>query len=142
MSIENPTADMDFEAARAPEDAARTNAQFVERRRSPRVTLETEITIESESNFYTGFTEDISDGGLFLATYQLRPIGSEIEVSFTLPDGHTVHASGLVRWLRDPRDYNRDAPPGMGIQFHGLSDQDRAAILEFIRSRSPLFYDE
>ena len=142
MSTENPNADAPFEAVRPQEEAARTNAPFVERRRSPRVTLETEITVESESNFYTGFTEDISDGGLFLATYQLRPLGSEIEVTFTLPDGHTVHAAGEVRWLRDPRDYNRDAPPGMGIQFHALSDEDRAAIAEFIRSRSPLFYDE
>lgn len=113
-----------------------------ERRKTPRAFLETEITFESADNFYTGFTEDISEGGVFLTTYDLHPMGTEIEVEFTLPTGHIVRAVGVVRWLRDPRDEAPDAPPGMGLQFRALLPEDRAAIQEFIDARTPLFYEE
>lgn len=116
-----------------------------ERRRSPRVRLETEVSFESETNFFTGFAEDISDGGLFVATYNLQPIGTEIEVSFTLPDGRLLNLSGKVRWVRDPRDFldtSGEQQPGMGVQFEGMTEDDKAAIAEFIAARSPLFYDD
>jgi hypothetical protein len=34
------------------------------------------ITVESESNFYVGFTERVSDGGVFVATHAPMRIGS------------------------------------------------------------------
>lgn len=114
----------------------------VERRKSPRAFLETEVTFESADNFYTGFTEDVSEGGLFLATYDLRPMGSEIEVEFSLPSGHIVRTTGVVRWVRDPRDEEPDAPPGLGIQFRELAPEDREAIQSFIEERAPLFYED
>jgi len=119
-----------------------TPADIVERRRVPRAFLETEITFESADNFYTGFTEDISEGGLFLTTYDLRPLGTELEVELTLPTGHIVRAVGVVRWVRDPRDEEPDCPPGMGIQFRELPSEDRRAIHEFIEARTPLFYED
>lgn len=113
-----------------------------ERRRAPRAFLETEVSFESADNFYTGFTEDVSEGGLFLATYDLRPIGTHLEVEFTLPTGHIVRTEGEVRWVRDPQDEAPDAPPGMGIQFRELRPEDHAAIMEFIEARAPLFYED
>lgn len=113
-----------------------------ERRRSPRAFLETEVTVESADNFYTGFTEDVSEGGLFLATYDLKPLGTQLEVEFTLPTGHIVRTEGVVRWVRDVRDEAADCPPGMGIQFRELRPEDHAAITEFIAARAPLFYED
>ncbi|MCG8553740.1 MAG: TIGR02266 family protein [Proteobacteria bacterium] len=112
------------------------------RRKSPRVELNTQVTLEGPSNFYTGFAEDLSDGGLFVATYDLQPIGTKIELSFTLPSGHVVNVEGSVRWLRDPMDDNLDAPPGMGIMFSELAPEDAKAIQAFIEGRAPLFYDD
>jgi uncharacterized protein (TIGR02266 family) len=113
-----------------------------ERRRSPRAVLATDVTFESTTNFFTGYAEDLSDGGIFVATYNLQPIGTAIELSFNLPDGHVVHAKGQVRWLRDPRDENLDAPPGMGIMFESLLPEDLEAVHAFIQARAPIFYDE
>ena len=113
-----------------------------ERRSTPRAFLETEITFESHANFYTGFTEDISEGGLFLTTYDLHPLGTEIEIEFTLPTGQIVRTLGVVRWIRDPHDEAPDAPPGMGLQFRDLLPEDRTAIHEFIEARAPIFYEE
>ncbi|MFW5925383.1 MAG: TIGR02266 family protein [Myxococcota bacterium] len=123
-------------------DAEGTSAGAEDRRHHRRVELETDVSFESDSNFFTGFMEDVSEGGLFLATYQLEPIGTVIETTFHLPDGHIVHARGQVRWIRDPRNDTSDARPGMGIQFDELLPEDRRAIQAFIEARSPLFYEE
>ena len=114
----------------------------VERRKHPRVELTAEVTFEGRTNFYVGFPEDISSGGLFVSTYDIQPIGTEIAISFTLPNGRAIHAQGQVRWVRDTVEPDEDSTPGMGVMFENLSPEDREAIDEFIRSRSPIFYDE
>jgi uncharacterized protein (TIGR02266 family) len=118
--------------ARAPE----------ERRRHTRVELETDVTFDGPTNFYTGFSEDISSGGLFISTYNIRPIGTKIEVSFTMPNGHIVNARGEVRWVFNPIELDEDARPGMGVMFEELLPEDRRAVDEFIKKRAPIFYDE
>ncbi len=114
----------------------------LERRRSPRVPQETEVTFEGLSNFYAGFTEDISAGGIFVSTYNLQPLGTKMEVTFTLPTGHVINAWGEVRWLRDPRDPDDETTPGMGIMFEDLLPEDKEAIEEFAKARAPMFYDD
>ena len=113
-----------------------------ERRSHSRHTFETAVSFESDSNFFTGFTEDLSEGGLFLATYQLRPLGELIDVEFELPDGHIVNATGEVRWLRDLREETPGVRPGMGLRFLDLKEEDREAILFFTSLRQPIFYDD
>ncbi|MBN1655165.1 MAG: TIGR02266 family protein [Deltaproteobacteria bacterium] len=113
-----------------------------ERRKHQRVALETEVTLQGTSNFYNGFTEDISCGGLFLSTYCLEPIGTKIDLAFTLPNGYVVRAPGRVRWLRDIRDPEDDTAPGMGIMFEDLKAEDKIEIEAFIKARSPIFYDD
>ncbi len=113
-----------------------------DRRSCPRVALEADITFASDSNFYTGFAEDISDGGVFVATYSLYRIGTAIQVTFTLPSGHTLTVDGTVRWLRDIWDLDHDTQPGMGIAFEGLNAEDKQTIARFMQSRAPLFFAE
>lgn len=112
----------------------------VERRAAPRVDLNVGIGFRSDSNFYTGFTSDLSEGGLFVATHMLQPIGSELTLTFALPTGSEISVRGTVRWLRDTHDYSAATPPGMGIQFHALRVEDLERIREFVALREPLFY--
>jgi hypothetical protein len=39
-------------------------------------------------------------------------------------------------------DFGSDSEPGMGVQFEGLTAEQRELILRFIRKRAPMFYDE
>jgi uncharacterized protein (TIGR02266 family) len=121
----------------APENDAR------ERRRFDRHQLTAEVGLRSESNFYTGFSDDISEGGLFVATYALLPIGAKLEVSFWLPNGHEVTCHAEVRWVRDPMrsDLEHHVSPGMGVRFTGLNPDHLKAIREFMAVRPPMFYD-
>lgn len=116
-------------------------AVAAERREHERVDVEVGVGVYSESNFYTGFTSDISAGGLFVATYDIRPIGAVVNLEFTLPDGHEVKVKGEVRWVKDPIDSDSDGSPGYGVKFEELSENDREAIEEFIANREPLFHE-
>jgi uncharacterized protein (TIGR02266 family) len=82
----------------------------------------------------------MSAGGLFVATYQIRPVGTPVMLSFVLPDGTTVTVAGEVRWVRDPR--SGEAIPGMGIAFRGLEGADLEAVQRFCRKREPMYFDD
>jgi uncharacterized protein (TIGR02266 family) len=99
------------------------------------------VGVRSEASVYTGFTSDLSEGGIFVATHELQPIGSEVELVFTLPAGAELHARGIVRWLRDPLDYDPHSPPGMGVQFTNLDRRTLALIHAFVEEREPAFFE-
>lgn len=111
------------------------------RRAQPRYNVEMEVGVSSESNFYMGFTENLSATGVFVATYKPRPIGSRIEVTLTLPNSVELKVMGTVRWTRGESS-GGDSWPGMGIQFDGLSAEEEKIVSKFLRLRDPLFYDE
>jgi uncharacterized protein (TIGR02266 family) len=118
-----------------------------ERRTSSRVDLEIEVTLESDTNFYTGLTQDISTGGLFVSTHKLRKIGQHVVVKFGLPGSSApIVVECEVRWLREPgplHDHrSTDHPPGMGLRFLTLSPESKAAIDHFLKSRESFFYDD
>lgn len=112
------------------------------RREQGRVRMQAAITISSESNFFTGFSTNISEGGLFIATASLLPLGSPIEVQFTLPGSRPIQVQGVVRWRREVNDNTPEIFPGIGIQFNDLSPEAEGAIRQFVQSREPLFFPD
>jgi uncharacterized protein (TIGR02266 family) len=107
-----------------------------------RIPVEAVVGFSTDTNFFTGWSGDVSDGGLFVATWNVQPIGTAIELSFVLPSGKQVNVEGSVAWVREPpQSLEGDFQPGMGVRFERISDQDRAAVLEFVRSRAPIFHD-
>jgi uncharacterized protein (TIGR02266 family) len=111
------------------------------KRRAARVELSIEIGIDDHTNFYVGFSENVSAGGLFIATYRLMPVDTEVALTFVLPDELPIFVHGIVRWLRDPRDVSAsEVPPGMGIEFVNLGEAEQARIDAYIGTRAPLFY--
>ena len=105
-----------------------------------RAKVRVQVDFESDHNFFTGFSSDISEGGLFIATVNVQPLGSPVEVAFALPSGEQVMARGLVKWVREPTGDHLH--PGMGIQFEGLTEDAREAVHRFIEQRDPIFYSE
>jgi uncharacterized protein (TIGR02266 family) len=111
-------------------------------RQAPRVKMQAVIDLQSDNNFFNGFSSNISDGGIFVATVNLLPIGTPVELSFSLPAGGRIEAKGQVRWVREINDQLPDAFPGLGIQFHQLAPAAVDAISAFVSSREPMFYVE
>jgi uncharacterized protein (TIGR02266 family) len=128
----NPTID--------PEEASHSSP--VERRRIPRARLVTELSLYSGSNFYAGFTEDISEGGVFVASYAMLPVGAQVAIELALPGGFEIRATGTVRWLRGSADeVEGSEPPGMGVELSAIAEEDRLLIREFVQNRQPYFFD-
>jgi uncharacterized protein (TIGR02266 family) len=110
-----------------------------ERRAELRVPFETDVTIGSEGRLLTGLSGDISEGGMFVATFRPMPPGARLSLRFRLPTGQ-VMASGVVRWTRDARP---GIVAGMGIEFVGLAELDCSALKRFCGDRPRfLAYDE
>lgn len=112
-----------------------------QRRSYPRVDAEIEIDFESEHTFFSGFSENLSDGGLFVATYAPRKLGERLHVRFSLPGlERPIDVHVEVRWLRD-YDASAEIVPGFGAAFLDLDDRDRDSIHAFLKHRAPLFFD-
>ena len=114
--------------------------------RSPRPTrhpLCVEVNLESEHNFYTGFTENISSGGLFIATRDLLPLGVRTVVRFTLPDvSDEFELDCEVRWQRLEQAAGHGISPGIGVRFLNLGPDAEAFINRFLKKRETLFFDD
>jgi uncharacterized protein (TIGR02266 family) len=104
--------------------------------------VEANIGATTESNFFVGFSGEIAEGGVFVATYTTHQRGTPVEVLVTLPGGFETKINGVVRFVRDSMDFGSESEPGMGVQFEGLTAEQRELILRFIKKRAPMFYDE
>ncbi|HYO96562.1 MAG TPA: TIGR02266 family protein [Polyangiaceae bacterium] len=111
------------------------------RREYQRFSVDLDVSLGSDHNFYAGFAENLSAGGVFVATHLLRPVGEKMEICVHLPDGAEVRAVGEVRWIR-VFNADSDMPPGMGVRFLELQAGCEAAIERFLVRREPLFYDD
>jgi len=120
-----------------------TSQDFEEKRKTPRIQYQTQVTLHSEHNFYTGLSLDISEGGIFIATHQLLPPGTEVEIEFSVPTfPGSIKAIGRVQWVRELFYSTMDVPPGMGVQFLKISPPEAIpAIQAFIKKhRDPLIF--
>ena len=135
--------------AESTQPASYSRRRKATRKRPPRVALNIELQYElklnqtSDHNFYTGFTNNISEGGLFIATEELIDIGSHLTFQLHLPsmqESHTVE--GVVRWVRERSSMNESLNSGMGIEFINLTPALQAQINSFIDQRESIFYEE
>jgi uncharacterized protein (TIGR02266 family) len=125
-----------------PESGENDQDAELARRLHTRYRVDLDVTVTSEHNFYAGFVENMSHGGLFIATHQLKPVGERLEFSVHLADcEEPIRGLGEVRWVRVFSE-SSNVPPGMGVRFIDLDDESTARIEEFLSKREPMFYDE
>jgi uncharacterized protein (TIGR02266 family) len=119
-------------------DATDQEDVAVERRRSERAELTVRIDYSTVDEMFSEFTRDINEGGLFIETEKPKTIGTEVTMHFSLPGSE----DGIETVGRVVRISAGDAfsPPGMGIEFDELTDDDRVridAIVRALRSGTP-----
>jgi hypothetical protein len=106
--------------------------------------VEADLGAHSTTNFYKGLSgNDVVDsGGIFIATYNIPPIGRPLLVKVSLPGGYEFEAHAVVRWTRDSPQSGAEAPPGYGAQFTQISPEARQLVYRYVRNREPLFHDD
>jgi uncharacterized protein (TIGR02266 family) len=113
------------------------NVARTERRAASRRRLEVEVSLTSDSTFFAGLSGDVSTGGIFVSTYELKPVGTQVDLVFAIAET-VIETRGVVRWVQEAREGMR---PGMGIAFESLSAGELKRIEEFCQARPPLYYD-
>jgi uncharacterized protein (TIGR02266 family) len=112
------------------------------RREHERVPLQVEVSLTSENNFYTGFTSDISEGGIFVATRETVPVGTKLTFELKLGSG-TIQVNGVVRWTRPYNELMEGVAPGVGVEFVNLHPKIAQVVNAFIdKRRDSIFYDD
>ena len=115
--------------------------QRTKQRYEAEIAVDFSITGDTIHTFYLGFAQDISEGGVFLATHQSYPIGSVMTINLDIA-GSKISVEAVVRWVRDPKDFEgSDIEPGMGLQFVNLPEKEKSIIDAFIQKREPMFVD-
>lgn len=105
--------------------------------------VECSITIDSEAWFFAGTAHNLSEGGIFVATPIVQPIGSRFNLSIHLDDGQdgVIRGIGEVRWIRQVEAGEED-PAGIGIQFLALEGDGSERISAYLREKGPLYHSD
>lgn len=111
---------------------------------TPLQRVSAELGAHSATNFYKGLSgNDVVDsGGIFVATYQVPPIGKQLVIRVSLPGGYEFEAKAVVRWTRDTNSGSGESSPGFGAQFTEISPEARQLVYRYARNREPLFHDD
>lgn len=112
------------------------------RRQHARYRVELDVSLGSDHNFYVGFVENMSAGGVFIATHMLKAVGEVFDLSIHVPSSDAmISGTGEVRWVREYSERS-NVPPGMGVRFIHLEPGSLEAIEQFLARREPIFFDE
>ena len=122
----------DSKHASMPPDASAEGALYAE----------ANLGAHSPTNFYKGLSGNdvVDDGGLFVSTYEIPPLGAKLQLTVNMPGGYDFRALAVVKWARESGV--GDAPPGFGCAFVSISQEARQLIYRYVRNREPLFHDD
>ena len=108
-----------------------------EQRRDARVPLTVVVTLGSAHNFFAGVANNVSEGGIFVATPEPPPVGTEVGFELVL-GGERFLVMGVVRWVRAGAAASTGKPAGCGVEWVHLEDGALEAIQRFIEVRRPM----
>ena len=91
------------------------------RRREERVTINKEF--ESFDAFVHEYVINISRSGAFVRSQTPLPVGTEVNLKFTVIMDDVEHIEGIGKVVRVDND-----PPGMGVVFTSLSEYSQKLI--------------
>jgi uncharacterized protein (TIGR02266 family) len=97
-------------------------------RQEPRVTINKEF--DSFDQFIQEYITNISRSGVFIKTKTPLPVGTEVNLRFTVIMDDIETIEGLGEVVRVDTD-----PPGMGIVFRELSSYSKELIEKLLTAR-------
>jgi Tfp pilus assembly protein PilZ len=95
------------------------------RRREERVTINKEF--ESFDAFVHEYVTNLSRSGAFVRSTQPLPVGTEVNLKFTVIMDEVEHIEGIGKVVRVETD-----PPGMGVVFTSLSEYSQNLIAKLL----------
>jgi CheY-like chemotaxis protein len=97
-------------------------------RKHIRVLYSKKVVVTYEDTEYQLYTETLSEGGVYIRKEEPFPSGSEVTVRFYLEDGRAVELKGDVIYTKKVFGDFLTLPPGMGIAFKGVAEDDATTL--------------
>jgi uncharacterized protein (TIGR02266 family) len=137
--VESSQNDNDGESEAGPVSLSGLVVSRADRRHETRTNCDFEVAFLGDSHLIAGLSQDISEGGVFVATYQRLEIGSAVTLGLELPSGR-VEVKGVVRWAR-PELQDSEQRPGFGVAFTEVLPEALAALRDFCRVEPARYYE-
>jgi type IV pilus assembly protein PilZ len=104
-------------------------------RRDARYPVSLAVNYAARDAFFANQINNLSRGGLFIATGQPLPVQSEIDLTLQLPNERgSIRARGRVVWTFDMRKGSVRVIPGMGIKFTEIAPDDVRLLTDLLES--------
>ncbi len=126
----NPRNDKKTDVARKSKKDASPSADD---RSGHRVPIQLLVDYKAGGSYLFDFCYDLGTGGVFIQTEKPQSVGTEIDLTFTIPDSkETLKAHGTVIWRQEKVAGRGDLVAGMGIQFKGFTSKQRHVLESFV----------
>ena len=88
-------------------------------------------------SFVERFAPNVTRGGVFLASRNVRTVGEVIDFEVQLLNGEVaLTGRGKVTWVKEFNPAEPNRPFGMGVQFVEIAGQSRAVLARLLRSKA------
>ncbi len=87
-----------------------------------------------QKRIVTNYSVNMSAGGVFIETEEVRPVDTLLLLKFKLPGNVAIiTCTARVAWVNEPLHAKKQgAPAGMGLQFIDLSLKDMYVIRDYL----------
>ena len=103
-----------------------------DRRKSERIPVILRVDYSTVDDFFSEFTANINEGGIFIETAEQHPADTTVALHFQLPGSEEpLQVTGRVVW-NSPGEPGQQ--PGIGIVFEDLDQRARERIDRLVRS--------
>jgi uncharacterized protein (TIGR02266 family) len=121
-----PQAYLDFVTALASSKSPRT---------SPRVEARLEVRYYHRQQFLKEYTENISQGGFFIATSEPFELGAEVRIELVIPDlAAVLPVTGRVAYRLDEKGAAAlGSSPGIGVQITAIDPRTDETLRSYVQ---------
>lgn len=113
---------------------------FKVERREPRIPCQALVVFNYGGVASYGTCQDLSTGGIFIASSRRVQIGDRIKLSLVLPQSNDqlIEANGRVAWLNSsPIHQRQNLPSGFGVEFLEFGPGSSSLLNHFLRQNAP-----
>jgi uncharacterized protein (TIGR02266 family) len=98
--------------------------------RAERYSLRFPVAYDDGEGLMTGYVVDLSESGLFIETVMPLEAGRTVRITPLLPETAGIFELevAVVRAFEYDPDVLMKRPPGMGVRFTSLSDEEKANL--------------
>ncbi len=105
-----------------------------EKRQHQRIPKNVKSEVHSDEGMTFSTSTNLSNGGIFISTPEPVQIGSEVQLSITVPDEEEIDIKGIVRWMNESE--TTECRTGMGIEFVGISESQKTKLKKVMEYKS------